>query len=276
MDLQRLSINGPAGRLTGWTTGPVAPDRLPVLFIHPINMQGLIWEDVVRELTPARTCLMPDMRAHGGSGPAGPFGLAEWSADLRAVLADQGVDRAHLVGGSLGGPLAAELAAGEPRRFASVTAIGSSLDFEGVDVAVVLTMFDEFGVAGTFRRVFPEITFAPGCPRDVVERGIALANPNDTETVKAIWRATITSDAAPAARRVRCPSAVITGEFDATCTPAMGLEMARALRTEQTLMPDVGHMPMLESPARTATLIARHLELAERAGPATSRGGDPT
>ncbi len=272
MPLTPLSIDGPAGRLAGWSTGaPSSADRLPVLFIHPINMRGLIWEDVAAALAPDRLCVLPDMRAHGESDPSGPFGLEEWASDLRAVLAATGIGRAHLVGGSLGGPLAAVLAAAEPARFASVTAIGSSLNFEGVDVAAVLAMFDEFGVAGTFRRVFPEITFAPGCPEEVVERGIALANPNDTETVKAVWLATITSDATTAARAVGCPSLVLTGEFDATCTPAMGLELARALRTEQVLMPDVGHMPMLEAPARTAELVARHLELAELA--TTPSGG---
>jgi 3-oxoadipate enol-lactonase len=120
-------------------------------------------------------------------------------------------------------------------------------------------------VAGTFRKVFPEITFGPGCPVETVERGIALANPNDTETVKRIWHATVASDSTDRAAGVRCPALVLTGEHDATCTPALGLQMARVLRTEQVVLPGVGHMPMLECPDRVATLLDRHFALAERA-----------
>ena len=182
----------------------------------------------------------------------------------------------HAVGGSLGGPLACCLAAARPELVLSVTAIGSSLNFEGVDVEAVLDMFDRFGVRGTFERVFPEITFGPDCPPEVIERGIALANPNDVDTVKRVWLATITSDATPQARAVQCPSLVLTGEFDATCTPAMGLELARALRTEQTLMPDIGHMPMLECPERVAALLADHFDRNDAPPPATRLGGDAT
>jgi len=264
MELHRFTLDGPAGRLVGWTTGSVAPERPPVLFVHPINMRGLIWADVVERLSAQRTCVLPDMRAHGESDPAGDVGLDEWLDDLQAVAADQGLARFHVVGGSLGGPLACCLAAAEPERVLSVTTIGSSLRIDGVDVDAVLQTFDELGVAGTFRRVFPEITFGPGCPAEVIERGLELANPNDTATVKRVWLAAISSDVTEQAARVRCPATVITGEFDATCTPPAGLELARALGAEQTLIPDIGHMPMLECPDRVAALIEGHLDRAER------------
>lgn len=272
MTLQERTTTGPAGSLTVWSTRDAAGDATPVLFIHPINMRGLIWADVAGHLATPRRCLMPDMRAHGTSDATGPFGLEEWTADLLAVVDDADVERFHAVGGSLGGPLACCLAAAVPERVRSITTVGSSLNFSGVDVEAVLGMFDRLGVPGTFRAVFPEITFAPGCPDEVIARGLELANPNDATTVKAVWLATITSDATAQAQAADCPAMVVTGEHDATCTPAMGMELARALRTEQTLMPGVGHMPMLERPARLAELIDRHLALAERAPNSTAQG----
>ena len=41
--------------------------------------------------------------------------------------------------------------------------------------------------------------------------------------------------------------------------------MARELRTEQLVMPDIGHMPMLECPDRVAVLLSRHFAEAEAA-----------
>ncbi|MFC5996757.1 alpha/beta fold hydrolase [Pseudonocardia hispaniensis] len=264
--LEPVTVDGPAGRLAGWVTADAADDTVPVLFIHPINMQGRIWADVVERLRPRRRCLLPDLRAHGTSDTAGDLGLDAWVSDCEAFLDAQGVSGPmHVVGGSLGGSLACCLAARRPGQVVSVAGIGSSLHFTGVDVAAVLDTFDELGVAGTFRKVFPEITFGPGCPQEIIELGLSLANPNDVETVKRVWYATVTSDSTSRAALVTAPALVLTGEHDATCTPALGLEMARVLRTEQVLMPGVGHMPMLENPERVAVLLDRHFAQSERA-----------
>ena len=236
----------------------------PVLLIHPINMRGQIWTDVVANLSSRHLCIMPDLRGHGQSDVRGDFNLAEWLADCVSILDGQEIfEPVHVVGGSLGGSLACCFAEKYPARTRSVAAIGSSLNFDGVDVHGVIPMIDELGVEGTFRKVFPTMTFGPKCSAEVIERGISLANPNSAEIVKRIWSATIESDSTSIAAKVSCPSLVISGEFDATCTPALGLQMARVLRTEQILLPDIGHMPMLECPDWIARLLVRHFEYSE-------------
>ncbi len=264
MEFSPIAVEGPAGTLTGWVRPGADPASAPVLFVHPINMQGRIWFDVAERLGPERTLYLPDMRAHGGSDSAGAFGLDEWLSDLEAVLDAFDVDvPLHVVGGSLGGSLAVCLAAARPEQVLSIAGIGSSLNFAGADAKDVLDVFDEYGVPGTFEKVFPEITFGPRVDPAVIRLGIALANPNPVEIVKRVWEATVYSDSAPRADRVRCEALVLTGEFDGTCTPELGMHMARSLRTELTLLPDIGHMPMLECPDRVATLLARHFAAAE-------------
>lgn len=263
-----LITAGPAGKLAGWIVGP--PDGAtstgsPILFIHPINMRGRIWEQLAAFFAADHLCIMPDLRGHGESDAAGEFGLDEWLSDCVAVLDAQGItEPVHVVGGSLGGSLACCFAARYPERTLSICSIGGSLNFDGVDVDGVIPMLEELGVQGTFRAVFPTMTFGPYCTDDIIELGIALANPNDVATVSRVWRATISSDSTERATAVTCPALVISGEFDATCTPTLGLQMARVLHTEQIVMPDIGHMPMLEAPLWTAQIITRHLAAAEQ------------
>ena len=264
MKLESVRIAGPAGTLAGWVRWGTSPDLPPILFVHPINMRGMIWADVIAELPTDRTVLAPDLRAHGESDTAGEFGLDAWLSDLETFVDALGVTGPfHVVGGSLGGSLAVCLADARPQQVLSVTGIGSSLHFAGADLQGVLDLFAELGVPGTFRKVFPEITFGPYVDPAVIERGIALANPNDVQTVQRVWHATVTSDSTERAARIDVPALVISGEYDATCTPALGLHMARTLRTEQVVLPDIGHMPMLECPARVATLLTRHLSHVE-------------
>jgi 3-oxoadipate enol-lactonase len=55
--------------------------------------------------------LLPDNRGTGDSEvPEGPYTVPEMAADVEAVLADAGVDRAHLVGASMGGMIAQQYA----------------------------------------------------------------------------------------------------------------------------------------------------------------------
>ena len=266
MTLTSISASGRAGKLAGWRSSYISKDTAgsPVLLIHPINMRGQIWAEVVSYLSTQHLCVMPDLRGHGESEVRGDFGLVEWLEDCISILDGQKIfEPVHVVGGSLGGSLACCFAEKYPDRTLSITAIGSSLNFDGVDVHGVIPMIDELGVEGTFRKVFPTMTFGPNCSAEVIERGISLANPNSAEIVKRIWSATIESDSTSIAAKVSCPSLVISGEFDATCTPALGLQMARVLRTEQILLPDIGHMPMLECPEWTSRLLARHFESSE-------------
>ena len=272
--MEPFDIQGPVGRLHGWTAGQRGGSAQPVLFAHPINLRGACWEPVADVLSGKRFCVMPDLRGHGESDPGGPFGLAEWGADLRAAMDHHKLERAHVVGGSLGGPLAVYLAATLPNRVASITAIGAALAIEGPDVTAVLAVLREKGVRGMFREVIPQISVAPGTDSAVIERILDLANPNDVDTVAAIWGATISSDAGPLAGQVRCPALIITGEHDRTCTVEQGQEMARKLNTELRILAGVGHLPMVETPAELTEAIATHLDACERGGSAGSKAAE--
>ncbi len=259
--MQPFSIQGPAGRLHGWTAGPRDADALAVLFAHPINLRGACWERVAARID--RFAVMPDLRGHGQSDAAGPYGLEEWGADLLAALDHHELERVHVVGGSLGGPLSVYLAATVPDRVASITAIGSALKIEGDDVSAVLAVLREKGVQGMFREVIPQISVAPGTDQAIIDDILELANPNDVETVGAIWGATIAADSAPLAGDVRCPALVLSGEHDLTCTVEQGRAMAAALGAPFQVLDGVGHLPMVEAPAPLAAAVAAHLDASE-------------
>lgn len=258
-ELIPFTVQGETGTLAGWNTDrELVGASPPVLFIHPINTQGLIWKRVVETISEQRYCILPDLRGHGRSTPEGPFGLNEWVDDLVACIRRAELAEFHVVGGSLGGALACALAERLPDSVKSVSALGSSLNFEGVELGSVIQLLHELGVEGMFRKVFPEITFGPKCDPSIIEEAVQLSNPNDVNTVSQIWEATIAVDATANARRVSCPSMIITGEHDVTCPLNLAMEMARVLGTNLVLIPDIGHMPMLEAPNTVTELLVRH------------------
>lgn len=253
-------IETPAGELAGWSLGTPSRGSTPVLFVHPINLQGACWRPVAELIDPERFSVMPDLRGHGRSFASGPFDLEVWADDCIRSMDRFGLDSVHAVGGSLGGPLAVELAVRVPERVRSITAIGSALKISGENPESVLGVLREKGVKEMFREVLPQISVAPGTSQELIDEILELTNPNDAETVAEIWGAVITADVEPIAGSVRCPALVINGEFDATCTPEQGQAMAAALGTELTLLRGSGHLPMFEDPAGLAALISPHLQ----------------
>jgi len=84
----------------------------PVLLIHGHTQDRRIWDPVMPELREAGIrVLRPDLRGHGRSSrPDSGFHWIDHAADMAAVLDDAGVDSAAVVGYSVGGGIAFEMA----------------------------------------------------------------------------------------------------------------------------------------------------------------------
>jgi 3-oxoadipate enol-lactonase len=259
-------LTRPAGRLVIRHSHDVA-GAPPILFIHPINLRARCWDGVATALAPQRRCVTADLRGHGDSATSRDYGLEFWARDCLDALDHLGIDKVHVVGGSLGGTIAVYLAAHEPDRVASIIAVGSQLRTETDDSADVLQTLRTCSVPDMFREVIPRHSLAPGTAPEIVQTTLTLTNPNDAATVRAIWRATVAADATDAASAVRCPALVVTGEFDATCLPEAGARMAVALGATQRMLPGVGHLPMLESPEPLSRLIRTQLDQVDAAKP---------
>ena len=89
----------------------------PLLLIHGLGYARWGWEPVVEPLARSFDVILFDNRGVGESdAPPGPYTAAELADDAVQVLDEAGVERAHVVGTSLGGMVAQELALGHPER----------------------------------------------------------------------------------------------------------------------------------------------------------------
>lgn len=92
-------------------------DGPPVLLIHGLGYARWGWEPLVPLLATHFRVISFDNRGIGESDvPPGPYDAAQMMGDALAVLEAAGVDRAHVVGTSLGGMIAQEMAVAHPER----------------------------------------------------------------------------------------------------------------------------------------------------------------
>ncbi len=89
----------------------------PLLPIHGLGYARWGWEPVLPGLAEQFDVILFDNRGIGESdAPPGPYTAAEMADDAVRVLDEAGVERAHVVGTSLGGMIAQELALSHPER----------------------------------------------------------------------------------------------------------------------------------------------------------------
>lgn len=100
-------------------------DGVPVLFLHGNFTAATYWEEVMLALC-ARgfRCLAPDLRGYGWSEDLlidSTRGYRDWADDVNALLEALGVERAHLVGWSMGGGVAYRFIADHAQKVITAT-----------------------------------------------------------------------------------------------------------------------------------------------------------
>ena len=82
-------------------------DGEPVVLVEGLATGRWMWRRQRDALDDEYRVIVPDNRGTGRSdAPEGPYTIQEMTADLEAVLADADIDRAHVVGASMGGMIA--------------------------------------------------------------------------------------------------------------------------------------------------------------------------
>lgn len=127
-----------SARLTTRVLFSGAEDGIPVLFIHGNVSSATFWEETMLALPAGYRGIAPDQRGYGGADPAKKIdatrGVRDLSDDAVALLDTLGIERAHVVGHSLGGSVVWQLMRDYPARLLTVTQVapGSPFGFGGV------------------------------------------------------------------------------------------------------------------------------------------------
>ncbi len=101
-----------------------AGEGTPVVFIHGFGGDLNNWQFNQEALADSHRTIALDLPGHGGSSKdVGAGDLGAFVASVLAFLDARSIDKAHLVGHSLGGAIALQLALEHPRRVASATLI---------------------------------------------------------------------------------------------------------------------------------------------------------
>ncbi|WP_206956118.1 alpha/beta fold hydrolase [Trinickia acidisoli] len=246
-----------------------------VVLIHGVGMNQSVWSAQIDALTKRFRVVAYDMLGHGGSAlPTAKPTLDEYAAQLEGLLDALHIERAHVVGHSMGALVALEFALTHPGRTLSVVALNAVYDrTPGQREAVMsrASMLGEApldaGVDTTLERWFGDPVPAHLTKAAEAVRALLLAV--DPIGYARTYRLFASSDNAHVGRLagLAVPALFLTGECDANSNPAMSRAMAAAAPFGQAqIIANERHMMNVTDPAQVNERLLEFLLGAAKVG----------
>jgi pimeloyl-ACP methyl ester carboxylesterase len=282
--MKRELVSGRAvsrGEAAGTSYSVYAPQsddaRETVVLIHGVGMNQSVWAPQIDALTAAYQVIVYDMLGHGESAlPTPAPTLDEYASQLEALLDAMKIERAHVVGHSMGALVALEFALTRPQRTLSVAALNAVYDRTPAQREAVMsraaTLSDAPAAAGvdaTLSRWFGDPV--PGHLTQAAQAVRDLLLSVDPIGYARTYRLFASSDDAHVGRlaHLAVPALFLTGECDPNSSPSMSLAMADvAPYGRAEVISNERHMMNVTDPARVNERLLAFLAEASAANAA--------
>ena len=254
----------------------------PVVLIHGMVNSSRHWEAVATQLASDYTVIAPDLIGHGDSAtPRGDYSLGAHAAAIRDLLAVIGIDRATIVGHSLGGGVAMQFFYQFPQRterLALISSGGLGHKVSPMLRGAALPGVQNLIAVGAHPKVLDAISRAGdalrgrGWSKGVYLKAVAralrpLERPGAREAFLQTLRAVIDVRGQRVSARDRLyilggfPTLIVWGERDRTIPLQHGLAAHAAIPGSRfETLPRAAHFPHLEDPEGLAAVLRDFME----------------
>ncbi len=265
----------------------LAGDGPLLVLIHGITGNCENWRAVMPRLAEHYTVLAPDLLGHGGSAkPRGDYSLGAYASGVRDLMIALGHNRGTIVGHSLGGGVAMQLAYQFPERCERLVLVSSgglgrevhgllrAATLPGSELVLPLLVSTRLLDAGrAFSRALDRIGLRPGTDLEEMARGHAsLADAG----ARRAFVHTLRSIVDPQGQRVSAtdrlylsavvPSLIVWGDRDRIIPPEHGGAAHRLMPGSRLeVFPGAGHYPHLDYPDRFVEVMVDFIESTEPA-----------
>ena len=209
----------------------VAGDGPPLIFLHGLSGSGLWWSRNVPAFAHSFRTYTVDLPGFGESRRVRWSRLDDTADRIADWLTDEGLPPAHIAGHSLGGAVAARLAARHPDRIDRLILVDAAIHRRG-------TRATARRVRGTraIRRTAPG--FAPLVVRDLFRSHPQSFIRATVDALQTDWESLT---------RINAPTLVVWGARDAITPLALGHEIATVVSGARLVtLAEAGHNPMWE------------------------------
>jgi pimeloyl-ACP methyl ester carboxylesterase len=237
-----------------------------LLFIHGLGSCGEDWRPQVDHFRDRYLTIACDLRGHGKSSkPRGPYSIEGFASDVAALLRELRTGPAHVVGISLGGMVAFQLAVDAPELVRSLTIVNSGPAVPAATFKQRLPLYIRLvyarvlGLHGMAKMIAKRLFPKPG--QEALQRAfIARLAANDTHCYLASLRAIFAGwGVADRLQGIRCPVLVLAADQDYTPVELKQAYVALLPDARLVVVPDSRHALPMEKPREFNEALTKFL-----------------
>jgi len=242
----------------------------PLLLIQGMTGNHMHWgEPFLSQIEPDFDAIYYDHRGIGRSAPVTePFSIADLADDAVALLDLLEIDDAHVMGVSMGGMTAQEVALRHPERLRTLTlgcTFAGGADSTPTDPAVVMRLGELF-MSGKIGEAFAEGLRFNVSPEFIADernvapfREIAEELPMELPIMLAQLQAISSHDTSARLGDIEAPTLIVHGSVDQILPVANAYHMAGLMPDARLeILDGVGHLFWWDRPERSAELVREH------------------
>jgi len=252
----------------------VSGSGAPVILLHPFPVNREFWLPVAQFLSTRYRLIMPDLRGHGDSSLGeGSATMQKHAVDVARVMDAAGVDRAPLVGVSIGGYVIFEFWRQFRDRVSALVLCNTKASADTAEArAARLGSADDVLQSGTEPFFEGMLQKAVGettrhSRPDLVEGALRMMRKMSAEDVAGVQRGMADRpDSMPTANTINVPTLLITGDEDMLTGVPEAEVMKQSIRGSQMkVVPKAGHYAAWEQPEEVGKLLRQFLDSTQRA-----------
>lgn len=221
-----------------------------LVLVHGAGGSHLVWPRGLRRMKGFRV-IAPDLRGHGRTPGPAHEDVDAHAADLAALLDALRIDRAILVGHSMGAAIALAFALATPERTAGLALLGAGAKM-GVHPDLLAAARDDVPEAV---RLFNLWAWGPATPPEILTLNAAAMLALPPGVLYADYLACRAFDIRDRVSTIHTPTLIITGTHDQMMPARYGEMLAAQIDGAQVVSMESGHMLMLEQPSAVGQVV---------------------
>jgi pimeloyl-ACP methyl ester carboxylesterase len=238
----------------------------PLVFIHGLGSSTRDWEYQVDDFSRSYEVITFDLRGHGQSDkPPGPYSIPMFAEDTAALLKELGVGSAHVVGVSLGGAVALQLALDHPELVKTLTVVNSAPAMHGspeqikqeVDRRVAIVQ--QVGMRAMGEALAPNL-FPDPEQTDLRTTFVERWAENDPRAYIDATRSVAEWNVLDKVTSIECPTLVIAAEYDYSPVAVKEAYVKLMPNAQLVVIRGAHHGVPMEKPAEFNSVLAAFLD----------------